>query len=198
MIRNLEQIIEETPEGIVIINKSLEVVYINTRAVIILKIPTKQAVGVPLSSILFPNNPTMSNVHNNYMTSIFDSGVSIKQSMGDRLVAYGDMSLRITLRIIEGDYCVAFIEDRTEIEELKTTLAGKLTVQDQLVLKASDIRMKIIIYLFSTIISLAVITTLTNNKERSQTLDVLLAGLTGSLTSTLGFYFRQTTSKDED
>ena len=180
---------QECPIPIVVVDSELKIIIFNTAAVVLFGISRSKAKERKLSELLFEEQDKI-NWHDKMMKRVFSSGVTINQTMGNRK----GKKLKIALQL-EDDHsrCAAYVEDVTQILQLKEALSAKANIEDTLKLRSSDVRVKIITYLFSSIIVLAAITTAVNiltNKE-AKTLDVLLAGLAGSLTSTLGYYFKE-------
>ena len=188
-----EKILQECPIPIVVVDSELRIIIFNTAAVVLFGISRSKAKERKLSELLFEEQDKI-NWHDKMMKRVFSSGVTVNQTMGNRIVNWKGKKLKIALQL-EDDHsrCAAYVEDVTQILQLKEALANKANIEDTLKLRSSDVRVKIITYLFSSIIALAAITTAVNiltNKE-AKTLDVLLAGLAGSLTSTLGYYFKE-------
>lgn len=191
-------IVDKGPFGVLIINRSYEIVYFNSQASIILKVAPDEAIGSSLSDLLF-KDPKMVAMHDTYIERVFKSDVS--RAMTDRVIKYKERYLKIDLLCIDNTV-VAYLNDVTEeqqqaVELQQSKAALALTVSDQIQLKSSDMRKTIINYLFGLIISLAMVLSIIHviNKDRIEVIEVMLAGLGGSLSSILGYYFKEVQEK---
>ena len=202
-----DKVIDSCPMGLVVINEQLEIVQFNTAAVLLLNTGKDQAMGSRLSEVLF-DNPEAQKGHDRFMKSIFELGVTDRNSMRKRPIRYGDKMLSISLKLIKEEgamYCAAFVIDMTEtlnlqeeIKKLEAQLSSRLTTQEQIQLKSSDVRVKFISYIFGTIlfcsIGLMISDVMSDEKSATKTVELLVASLLGSLSTTTGYYFR---SKDD-
>lgn len=187
---NFEAALSESPQGIVIVDRSFKIVFINTAAVILLKTPATQAINKKLSEVIFPGDKAKIQMHDSYMNNVFKIGVSTTQSMNGRLIDYKSKKLKIALCIID-NYCVAYIDDFTEFAAMEAKLL--LKPNDAILLKTSDIRVRIINLLVALMLSLVIASTVVSalgHKEQSRVLDSLLAGFVGVFSSCAGFFFR--------
>lgn len=197
MTVNFELAMLENIAGTVIVDKDLKIVFINTSAVILLKTPSNQALGQPLSSVLFPSSKQRAAMHDSYMRGVFNIGLKDQQTMAGRIVNYNDRKLNISL-VLVGDHCVAYIEDKTELVETKAKLEAKPDPSHAIVLKTSDIRLKIINLLVGIIVGLVISSTIVGSlghKEQARVLDSILAGFVGSFSSCVGFFFKDDKDK---
>ena len=201
---------QKSPNPILVINKDLVIVFMNVAASLCLNKPLDLMMGKKLSNVLFENS-RMREMHDGYMGKVMLEGITTEtQSMGDRTIHYGDKYLKINLRLNDTrEYCAAYLLDVTsevelkkELSDAKVALSQKQSLAEKVAISTVDTRQKIINYLFVSIGTLAILLLLIarftprdGDKSALKTIEVLLAGLSGSLTSTLGFYFQSNASQ---
>ena len=190
-----------SPIAVLVVKYDLTITYANEEATILLKKPLRELIGSDLSKILFFDKPGFIPQHQRVMRGFMELDDAPKTTeMSKRTVSYQGKQVKISLRNlkIEGEkYCAAFIEDKTEEEAMKNKIDNLTSIQDKVQLIEVDTRKIILTNLFRTVIAFAVMLILYNGitGKRLEFLEVLLAGITGSLTSTTATYFE---SKNND
>ena len=206
-------ILEEVDSPIIIVDESLEVKYLNTASLILLKCSRSIAEGAKLSNLLF-GETKMTEIHDGYMRKLLDDGVKPSYAMGDRLVSFRDRKLSITLHPLSSPaghkMCLSVISDKTDVEEAKEKVATleqtlqvvkaeKLSVEEQIVLKKNDLRGQIIESLVKLIAVCVIgtqIVTYFDKDKVSKSVEDLIPAIFSTLVLCIGFYFNKSDSKD--